>query len=86
MVSEFERKAWETRSRGDQHPPVMALKMAQDDIERDVFKIRHVIVVLVEDAGNDDVIHTYQAGDLSELASEGALSRAIRIAADNRRG
>jgi hypothetical protein len=78
MVSEFERRAWETRTNSDKHPPEMALKMALDDIERGEHKAKHVIVIMVdacEDGG--DYTHCYQAGSLSELAVEGAVNRAL---------
>jgi bisphosphoglycerate-independent phosphoglycerate mutase (AlkP superfamily) len=88
MLSEFERRAWDNRGRSDNHKPEMACKVVIDDIERETLKnVEHIIVVVVEktdDGGS--LIGTYNAGTLSELAVEGALGRAIRMAVDNRRG
>ena len=80
MLSEFERRAWDTRTGSDNHPPVMALKVAQDDIEREQCKPKHVLIVTIEDDGEGgDLIGYYSAGNLSVLACEGAFGRAIRL-------
>lgn len=80
MLSEFERRAWETRTSATQHPPVMACKAVADQIERgELGKVRHVLVVVVEDVDSADRIHVIQAGDMSQLAAEGALGRATRV-------
>ncbi len=61
----------------------MACKAAADQIERgELPDVRHIVVVAVqrtEDGG--DLIHILQAGDMGELAVEGALIRASRIQA-----
>lgn len=80
MLSEFERRAWATRTSATQHPPAMACKAVADQIERgELPKIRHVIVVAIEDVGDGDRVHVIQAGDMSQLAAEGALGRATRV-------
>lgn len=82
MLTEFERKAWDSRGQANSHPPEMALKAALDQIERGEFKrVRHCIVVVIERRETDDgdFICTLQAGDMSELAVEGALFRAAHI-------
>lgn len=81
MLSEIERAAWFNRTDADRHPPAMACRATLDQIARDeLSNVRHVVVVVVrahEEGG--DAIHILQAGDLSELAVEGALMRAARI-------
>lgn len=80
MVSEFERRAWDNRSDADKHKPELAAKIVIDDIERGALKkVKHVVVVVVEDVDGGDKLTLYQAGELSEYAVEGALGRAIRI-------
>lgn len=79
-VSEFERRAWDTRTDSNQHTPLTALRIAADDIERSEINPKHVIIVTVEeDEDGDDVIAMFTAGPLTELAMEGALGRAIRL-------
>jgi hypothetical protein len=78
MVSEFERRAWESRTDASEHTPQTALKMALDDIENGKHPAKHVIVIMVDatpDGG--DYIHCYQAGSLSEIAAEGAVHRTL---------
>lgn len=77
-LSEFERCAWDNRNDSNQHKPEMACRVVVDDIEHGL-KVRHIAVVVVEDVDGADCIHLYQAGDMSELAVEGALSRAIAV-------
>lgn len=83
MLSEFERRAWENRAKSDEHKPEMACKVVIDDIERGTIKAEHVIVIVVEDRGEQEGIHVYQSGRLSTLAAEGAIWRAIYILDDN---
>lgn len=83
ILSEFERRAWDARDSAEQQPPRRALLACADDIEADICgKVRHVAIVVVEDMGDGDRVHVYQAGDLSTLAVEGALGRAIRMERD----
>jgi hypothetical protein len=85
MLSEFERRSWEQRGTSERHKPEMALKVCLDDIERGELKnVKHIIVVVVEEYNGGDLIGTYHAGTLSELAAEGALGRAIRIGSENK--
>lgn len=85
MLSEFERKAWENRTSSEKHPPVMAAKACVDQIERgELANIKHLVIVAVQDVDGSDLIHILQAGDLSQLAVEGALNRAIMLQATNR--
>jgi hypothetical protein len=85
MLSEFERRAWDQRGTSEKHKPEMACKIVLDDIERgELTNVKHIIVVVVQDRDGDDLIGTYHAGTLSELAAEGALGRAIRIGTDNK--
>lgn len=80
MLSELERRAWDSRTSSDKHPPAMACKAAVDQIERgELPNIKHIIVIAVQDIDGADLIHTLQAGGMSELAVEGALHRAIGI-------
>lgn len=82
MLSEFERHAWNNRASSKKHPPAMACKAAIDQIERgELGKVIHAVVVLVERDDEGDLIHILQAGDMSELAVEGALNRVIYIQA-----
>lgn len=78
-ISEFERRAWETRKSTEKIKPELALKVALDEIETGAKKYRHVIITLVEDCGDGDMIAIYQAGDMSSLAVEGALHRAVSL-------
>lgn len=79
-LSEFERRAWESRSNADKHLPAMAMKATLDKIERGEIKPKHVIVVYVEDDGQGgDFISMVQAGTLSQLGTEGALGRGIKL-------
>lgn len=83
MISEFERKAWESREDADKHAPELAAKIVIDDIDRGALKnVKHIIVVVVEGVDDGELVHLYQAGKLSEYAAEGALGRAIRISQD----
>lgn len=80
MLSEFERRAWSNRTSAERHAPEMACKATVDKIERGELKnIRHIAVIAVENVDGADLIHLIQAGDMSELAVEGALARAIKI-------
>ena len=82
MLSELERKAWETRGLAERHPPVMAAKAAVDQIERgELGTVKHVVVLVIEEKDEGDKINILQAGSLSELAVEGALHRAIHLQA-----
>lgn len=82
-MSELERRAWETRTSSERHPPEMACKATLDQLERGLLTAKHIVVVLVQDVDGADQIHLLQAGNMSELAVEGALLRAIRIQADS---
>lgn len=80
ILSEIERRAWDLRMSAKDHQPAMACKAAADQIDAGKLgTVRHVIVVVVENIGGDDCIHLIQAGDMSDLAAEGALNRAIRV-------
>lgn len=81
MLSELERRAWDNRSSSEQHKPEMACKVVLDDIERGVLKAEHVAVIVIENLERGQLVHIYQAGELSELAVEGALGRAIAMQA-----
>jgi hypothetical protein len=83
MLTELERRAWEKRGTANDHVPVMALKVVLDDIERGEIKPRHIIVIVVEpDEVGDDMVHRFNAGDLSTIAIEGAMFRALRYSSD----
>lgn len=80
ILSDFERAAWK-RGTAEKHPPRRALLAAADQIDEGL-EVKHAIVVLVVKAENGgDRIEILQAGDLSELAVEGALHRVITIQA-----
>lgn len=80
MLSELERRAWNQRGTSEKHKPEMALKVCLDDIERgELSKVKHIAVVVIQDVEGGDLICTYHAGTLSELAVEGALGRAIAL-------
>jgi hypothetical protein len=81
MLTELERRAWDTRSGADKHKPEMALKAALDDMSGRIplTRITHAIVLLIHDEGDDFTISTYQAGELNTLAVEGAMARATLI-------
>lgn len=83
MLTEFERKAWDSRSIADRHSPIMAAKAAVDQIERGEFvAVQHVVVLVIErhQCGGSQ-INILQAGELSELEVEGALHRAMHLQA-----
>ena len=78
MMTDFERRLWESRKSAEGVTPTLALKAAIEEVER--IKAKHVIIVTIEDDGEGgDIIGIMQAGSLSVLATEGALSRAARI-------
>lgn len=83
ILSEIERAAWFNRTGADRHPPAMACRATLDQIARDEFdRVKHIAVVVVtEHPQGGDEIHILQAGEMSELAVEGALMRAARIQA-----
>jgi hypothetical protein len=85
MVSEFERRAWDTRTDADKNPPALALKIALDDIERGEIDPVHIIVVHVQRDDKGEWVGYLQAGDLSTFAVEGVLARAARITAESAR-
>lgn len=80
ILSELERRAWDTRDASDKHKPEMAPKVVLDDMARgELPGVRHILVVVVQTVADGDLVHLYQAGDLSEFAAEGALGRAVSI-------
>lgn len=79
-MNDLERKAWESRTSSERHKPIMAAKAAVDQIERgELPNIKHLVIVAIEDVDGSDRVHILQVGDLSELAVEGALHRAINL-------
>lgn len=84
ILSEFERKAWLNRGSAEQHKPAMVLKFLLDEIERGNINPVHIIVVSIErEPSGTEFISASQAGDLTELATEGALFRAMCLSRDS---
>lgn len=83
MLTEFERKAWETRTAADQSKPDLAMKVALDKYEQAEVKPVHAIIVFVHQDNDDQSIEFFQAGTLTTFGVEGALARCIRVSQEN---
>ena len=83
LLSELERRAWDSKATSERQPPRRALLATADDIESGALKPKHVCVIIIEDDGEGgDIISLNQGGEMSVLAVEGAMHRAARMMGD----